>query len=49
LHGKADHNNIFDAHKIAHQVKDQLVSSSMHIKDALIHVEPFLADQSYQT
>jgi len=41
--------NVFNAHKIAHQVKDQLVSSSMNIKDALIHVEPFLADQSYQT
>lgn len=34
--------NVFHAHQVAHQVKDKLLASDLHIKDALIHVEPFL-------
>ena len=33
--------NVFHAHQVAHQVKDKLLASDLHIKDALIHVEPF--------
>ena len=34
--------NVFHAHQVAHQVKDKLLASDLHIKNALIHVEPFL-------
>lgn len=34
--------NVFDAHQVAHQVKDELLQSSLNIKDVLIHVEPYL-------
>jgi cation diffusion facilitator family transporter len=34
--------NVFHAHTVAHQVKDELVASDLQIKDALIHVEPYL-------
>ena len=33
--------NVFHAHQVAHQVKDKLLASDLHIKNALIHVEPF--------
>lgn len=33
--------NVFDAHKVAHQVKDELIASDLKIKDALIHIEPY--------
>lgn len=43
MHIEVDGNtNVFHAHEIAHQVKDQLRASHLHIKDTLIHVEPFL-------
>ena len=32
--------NVFDAHQVAHQVKDELIESDLKIKDALIHIEP---------
>jgi len=35
--------NVFDAHVVAHQVKDELIHSNLHIKDALIHVEPYIS------
>jgi len=34
--------NVFDAHQVAHQVKDELLHADLNIKDVLIHVEPFL-------
>lgn len=34
--------NVFDAHQVAHQVKDELIQADLNIKDALIHVEPYL-------
>lgn len=34
--------NVFDAHEVAHQVKDELLASDLNIKDVLIHVEPYL-------
>lgn len=34
--------NVFDAHQVAHQVKDELINANLNIKDALIHVEPYL-------
>lgn len=34
--------NVFDAHEVAHQVKDELIASDLRIKDALIHIEPYL-------
>jgi cation diffusion facilitator family transporter len=34
--------NVFDAHEVAHQVKDELLNADLNIKDVLIHVEPFL-------
>ena len=43
MHIEVDGNtNVFDAHEIAHQVKDELRASNLHIKDTLIHVEPYL-------
>ena len=43
MHIEVDgHINVFDAHQVAHQVKDKLLAANLHIKDALIHVEPFL-------
>lgn len=36
--------NVFDAHQVAHQVKDELLASNLHIKDALIHIEPYLEE-----
>lgn len=35
--------NVFDAHQVAHQVKDELIQANLNIKNALIHVEPYLA------
>lgn len=35
---------VFEAHRIAHQVKDELIASDLKIKDALIHVEPYIED-----
>lgn len=32
---------VFDAHEVAHQVKDELLQSALQIKDVLIHVEPY--------
>jgi len=32
---------VFDAHEVAHQVKDELLQSNLRIKDVLIHVEPY--------
>lgn len=34
--------NVFDAHQVAHQVKDELLAANLNIKDVLIHVEPYL-------
>ncbi len=34
--------NVFEAHRVAHQVKDELIASDLKIKDALIHVEPYM-------
>lgn len=43
MHIEVDgHINVFHAHAVAHQVKDELLASGLHIKDALIHVEPYL-------
>lgn len=43
MHIEVDGNtNVFYAHEIAHQVKDDLRASHLPIKDALIHVEPYL-------
>jgi len=43
MHIEVDgHINVFHAHEIAHQVKDNLLSSNLRVKDALIHVEPYL-------
>jgi cation diffusion facilitator family transporter len=33
--------NVIEAHKVAHQVKDELIQAELRIKDALIHVEPY--------
>jgi len=42
MHIEVDGNiNVFHAHSVAHQVKDELLASELHIKDALIHVEPY--------
>jgi len=42
MHIEVDgHINVFEAHRVAHQVKDELLESDLHIKDALIHVEPY--------
>ena len=35
--------NVYDAHQVAHQVKDELLHANLNIKDALIHIEPYLA------
>lgn len=43
MHIEVDgHINVYHAHQVAHQVKDELLASELHIKDALIHVEPYL-------
>lgn len=34
--------NVFDAHEVAHQVKDELLAANLNIKDVLIHIEPYL-------
>lgn len=36
--------NVFDAHQVAHQVKDELIHAGLCIKDALIHVEPYIEE-----
>ncbi|WP_214229057.1 cation diffusion facilitator family transporter [Pedobacter sp. B4-66] len=35
--------DVFTAHQVAHQVKDELLASDLSIKDVIIHVEPHLA------
>ena len=43
MHIEVDPNTIvFEAHRIAHQVKDELIASGLKVKDALIHVEPYI-------
>lgn len=43
MHIEVDGNiNVFHAHAVSHQVKDELLVSDLHIKDALIHVEPYI-------
>jgi cation diffusion facilitator family transporter len=32
---------VAEGHRIAHLVKDKLIGSELHIKDVLIHIEPF--------
>ncbi|MET1054514.1 MAG: cation diffusion facilitator family transporter [Pedobacter sp.] len=45
MHIEVDGNtNVYTAHEIAHQVKDLLLRSGLHVKDALIHVEPYQND-----
>ena len=45
MHIEVDgHINVFHAHDVAHQVKDELLASNLHIKDALIHVEPYTGE-----
>jgi len=34
--------NVFEGHEVAHRVKDQLLASDLGVKDALIHVEPYM-------
>lgn len=49
MHIEVDgHINVFDAHAVAHQVKDELMESDLHIKNALIHVEPYLDQEEKQ-
>ena len=35
--------DVFTAHQVAHQVKDELLASDLSIKDVIIHVEPHSA------
>lgn len=45
MHIEVDGNiNVFHGHAVAHQVKDELLASALHIKDALIHVEPYIQE-----
>ncbi|CAM4373626.1 Dimerisation domain of Zinc Transporter [Pedobacter westerhofensis] len=46
MHIEIDGNtNVYTAHETAHQVKDLMLHSGLHIKDTLIHVEPYMDDQ----
>lgn len=46
MHIEVDGNtNVYEAHRVAHQVKDELIRSELKIKDALIHVEPYLSKE----
>ncbi|WP_443945975.1 cation diffusion facilitator family transporter [Pedobacter sp. AW1-32] len=48
MHIEVDGNiNVFEGHEVAHRVKDQLLASNLRIKDALIHVEPFLDKMTF--
>ncbi len=45
LHVHVDPNlTVLKSHEIAHRVKDMLLGSDMNIKDVLVHIEPFGAD-----
>lgn len=46
MHIEVDGNiNVFKAHEVAHQVKDELIGAGLQIKDALIHIEPYLNEK----
>jgi cation diffusion facilitator family transporter len=39
--------SVYEGHKIAHLVKQKLLDSGLHIKNVLVHIEPF--DPEYQS